>query len=437
MSQFWNLCYNLLFPLIVTLLRLLSLRSAKVKEGFEGRKALWMRLSSALKYRDWHKALIWFHVASAGEYLQAQPVMELCVRDGNECVLTFNSVNAQKWIERTRGSKLKQGILFEDYLPLDFPFNMRRLLGMIQPSCLVYVSYDLWPNLVWESGKQNIPQYVISGIVHEDSFRAKYRWGRSFYASMYKEMTGIYTVSKSDQQRVQTSLSQSQASNMEIEVMGDTRCDSVLERRDASTPLELPECIKEGFVFIAGSTWRPDEDCIYSVLKEALQSHPELKIILAPHEPVSEYLEHAEQFFAGIPMMRWSELQSQSTGDSPEFRILLVDKIGVLYSLYQFGSAAYIGGAFTTGVHNTLEPTVYGLPVLFGPKHNNSMEALRLVQENLAFCTPDSQSFKTRFLHLLNHPHECESLGKQACLMIESQRGASDYAFHKISKSWK
>jgi 3-deoxy-D-manno-octulosonic-acid transferase len=425
-SRFWFAAYNLfLLPLFLGIVKLLAFSKTNIRESLEKREGQWERLADGISKRDWQKPLIWLHVASAGEFLQAQPVIERCVTEGAECVLTYSSINAYRWLERPQQSKI-QGLLATEFLPPDTLWNARRLLGLLQPSRLVWVSYDLWPNLVWEAHKQKIPQSLISAIVHADSRRTGNIVGRSFYHSIYECLEHILTVSEADRQRILSAILE----HPKVEVMGDTRCDSVLERRDRLKIPELPQAAKDGFVFVAGSTWPPDEECIFSALKEALTEFPELFLILAPHEPISEYLENAEKHFAGIPLVRWSNISTSPEG----VRILLIDSVGILAGLYHSAKMAYVGGAFTTGVHNILEPVAMGATVAFGPKHDNSAEAMQMLEQKLVNTVKNSAEFRKLLFDLLADQESCLELGRQSRVFVESQVGAAELCVPLLMK---
>ena len=168
-SRFWFLGYNLfVLPLLFVIVKFSAFFNLNIRESLEKREGLWNRLAEAVSKRDWQKPLLWLHVASAGELLQAQPVIARCVSAGAECVLTYSSINACRWLERPRQAKIP-GLLATEFLPPDTIWNARRLLGLLQPSRLVWVSYDLWPNLIWESYNQKMPQPLISAMTRADS----------------------------------------------------------------------------------------------------------------------------------------------------------------------------------------------------------------------------------------------------------------------------
>jgi len=416
-SRFWFLTYNIiLIPLLSVVVKILASYHSKINESIEKRKGLWERLEEAVSKRDWQKPLIWFHVASAGEFLQAQPLIVRCIAEGAECAVTYSSVNAYHWLQRPDQTET-QNLLVTEFLPVDKIHNIRRLLGLLQPSRLVWVSYDLWPNLVWEAHRQGIPQSLISGIIHAGSLRTVNFIGRSFYHSLYECLEHILTVSEADSQRVLSAI----PDHPQVKVMGDTRCDSVLERRNNLEIPQLPPAAKDSFVFVAGSTWPLDETCIFPGLQEALNKFPELFLVLAPHEPTEEHLKNAENFFSGTQMVRWSQVNTATL----DVRILLIDSVGILAGIYHSAKIAYVGGAFTTGVHNILEPAAMGASVSFGPKHSNSMEALIMLEQKLATTVKNSSEFQNWLFDILGNQELCDQLGRSSKEFVETQAGAA------------
>ena len=223
-KRFWFVVYNLLIlNLLSGAVKVLAPFRRNIRDGLEKREGLWERLESSVSKRDWQKPLLWFHVASAGELLQAKPLIDRCSAQGSECLLTYSSINAFRWLDQP-GQKENLNLLAAEFIPFDLISNVRRLLGLLQPSRLIWVSYDLWPNLVWEAHRQKIPQSRVSGIVHASSMRTVHFVWRSFFRSLYECLDQILTVSEADRQRILSAF----PDHPYVEVMGDTRCDSVL-----------------------------------------------------------------------------------------------------------------------------------------------------------------------------------------------------------------
>ncbi len=410
--------YNFFFlPLFLGIVKILAPFRQNIKDSLKKREGLWERLENAISKRDCQKPLLWFHVASAGELLQAQPLIDRCSAQGSECVLTYSSINAFHWLQKQEQEKTLN-LLVAEFLSIDLISNVRRLLGLLQPTRLIWISYDLWPNLVWEAHRQNIPQSLVSGIVHASSMRTVSFIGRNFSRSLYKCLDHILTVSEADRKRVLSAFPE----HPYVDVMGDTRCDSVLERRKNMQAPKLPVAAENKLIFVAGSTWPKDEKCVFPGLKNALESYPDLFLIIAPHEPTEDHLSNVENYFAGIPILRWSNI----TYDSKKVRILLIDSIGILASVYHHAQIVFIGGAFTTGVHNVMEPAVMGATVSFGPKHSNSNECLQMLEKGLATCINNSYEFQSWLNSLIEDRKRCMELGKQSKEYVEGQAGASE-----------
>jgi 3-deoxy-D-manno-octulosonic-acid transferase len=405
---------------------LAACKNQNLKEGLAGRKGLWQRLEAQLSQRDPNQPLIWFHVSSAGEFLQAQPVLERCLQGGFDCALTFTSVNGYKWLQRTKFPNDQRPVVI-DYLPIDSLRNMRWMIKTLKPAAIVYVKYDLWPNLIWEAHKAGVRQYLISAAIQPRSQRFTARLGRSLYRTIYACLDGIFTINQAERQRFLST----NPDHPNVQTVGDTRFDSVLDRKKRVPPPTLPEYVQDKFVLIAGSTWPPDETCIFPALKEALEQYPDFLAIIVPHEPTEEHVRHSEIFFKDLPLKRFTRLSQQPT-DTP--RIIVVDTVGVLSSLYAAGTLAYVGGAFTTGVHNVMEPCAMGLPVIFGPKYYNSPEAVDLLKQGLVFTVNITDDFRTLLFRFLQDPEQCKQLGQQAVRAIESQAGVAERCFQLITE---
>jgi 3-deoxy-D-manno-octulosonic-acid transferase len=424
----WRIAYSwLAYPVLWAGAHMAGLVNRNVKEALVGRRGLWQRLDGQMARRNHSKPLIWFHVASAGEFLQAQPVMERCNQGGFQCAVTFTSVNGMKWVRRTSFSPGQRPVVIE-YLPLDSASNMQRLLDRLQPSVIVYVAYDLWPNLIWTAQKKGIPQYLVSAAIQPRSRRLASSCARSFYRTLYAGLDGIFTVTEDDRQRFLSTCHD----HPNIRVAGDTRFDSVMDRKQRISPPKLPPYVDAKLILVVGSSIPTDNEHILPPLKEALKEFPNLLLIMVPHEPTEEHLESCETFFGEFPTERFTRLQ-----DDPAYppRIVLVDTIGILSALYARGTLAYVGGGFGPRVHNVTEPAVMGLPVIFGPIFDNSPEAQDLLQQGVAFTVGNREEFRDRLFELLEDPEKCRRLGRQAEQTLASRAGAADRSFEAIKKA--
>lgn len=416
----WNFLYTWFFlPCLWILLKLLAFKNQKIKNSLEGRRGLWQRLDEQIIQRNIHQPLVWFHVASVGEYLQAEPVIERCLQGEFQCAVTFSSISGYNWARRTKDSG--KNLLVVEYLPFDFPGNIRRLLAILQPAVMVHVKTDLWPNLIGQVQAAGIPQFLISATLRPRSLRLSSAMARSFYRTIYAGLDGIFAVTEADAKRFQ----RTNPDHPNIQTLGDTRFDSVLDRKKRLPKPHVPADLWKQFVFIVGSSWPADEELIFPALLEALQKFPDFFLIIAPHEPTETHLAHGESFFKEWHPQRLTRLEK----NSPVPKVILVDTVGVLSALYHVGNLAYVGGAFTTGVHNVMEPCVMGMPVVFGTYYENSPEAVELLEQGLAFSCKEKEDFQKILFRLLHDREQCDGLGRRAAQLIESRGGAADTCF--------
>jgi 3-deoxy-D-manno-octulosonic-acid transferase len=297
------------------------------------------------------------------------------------------------------------------------------MLETLHPAALVYLKYDLWPNLVWEAGRRGVPQFLLSATLGERSWRFSSGAGRAMYRTLYAALTGIFPVSEADAERYR----RTHPGHRCIEVLGDTRFDGVLERRKSSdtmrlNTMQLPVFPEEAVVFAAGSTWPADEACILPVLIEALERYPALVLVLAPHEIEEKHLRALEARLGDTPPVRLTRL---GPGERLESRVLLVDTVGHLAALYSRAALAYVGGGFSGNLHNVLEPAAEGIPVLFGPRHRKDPQAGALIAAGGARSIAGGEAFREALHALLDDPAHMREAGAAAAQFVESRAGAA------------
>jgi len=418
----WQVVYcYLILPLLKIAVRLLAIKHQKTARTLQGHQGLWNRIEQQAKQFDNNKPLIWFHVASAGELLQAQPVMERFMAHGYACALTMTSVSGMAW-----ANKLKQNysdLVLVDYLPFDSTKNIRRLLKLLNPVATIYVKFDLWPNLIWQCHQQAIPQFLISATLREQSKRLTNPLGRSLYRSLYACLNGIYAVSKADQQRFLVT----NPNHPAILQVGDTRFDSVLDRKKNISPPTLPAHLKDRTTMVLGSTWPTDEIHIFPAIQKALTEDPQRLVFIAPHETKAEHLLEIENYFSQQKMVRFSQLD-----ENTDINMVLIDSVGLLSALYHYADIAFVGGAFGKGVHNVMEPAAMGVPAICGPYYQNSPEVIELVEQKKCFSITNQEDFQHMLFGLLSDLTHTHELGQQAANYIEQQAGASDTCFRLI-----
>jgi 3-deoxy-D-manno-octulosonic-acid transferase len=422
-----KLLYNYLaLPVAVGAGYVASLFHSKLGEARVGRKDFRKRFSEASRRLEGRP--VWFHVASVGEFEQAKPaITELKKLYPGLCVtVTFSSPSGYHFAKKKEVLDEDNNIKFIDYLPADFRRNVRFCLDRLNPKLLVLVKFDLWPNLIWETRERGIPVVLIDATLSPSSPRLP-SIGRAFYRTVYDSIDKILAISESASERFRSCV----PSHPLISVVGDTRFDRVMERKRLSSPVGFEFLGNGPKIVVGGSTWPRDEVHLLPALAGLLSKDPNLLTILAPHEP------HEERI---AELTRWAQsagltyiVASSFTGGQPP-QVILIDTVGILAEAYRFGDVAYVGGSFSTGVHSVIEPAIEELPVLFGPAHDNSFEALRLLETGAGYLVRNQSEIRDRLEHLLYDDDARGQAGDQARRYVESQLGATDKCVAAIAE---
>ncbi len=425
-TYWWQIFYRgLLHPLLMSLLWLGALFQPKWRATWQQRNMAERLLSSVLRKLNKDLPLVWFHVASAGEFLQALPIIEQLIACKTQCVVSFTSPSAANWIKRAQLEHPHWLLSFP--FPLDKRSSVKNLLQQLNPAALILIKYDLWPNLIWEARLKQIPIHLFGVSLHKRSaifLRFARRWLRCLLSSI----SYVSTVSKSDVQFLSTLC----PTHHHIKVLGDGRFDNVLKRIQTHPPPVPLGISKSKQILVAGSTWPPDEHVLLPAIKQTLKKFPQFAVLLAPHEPTPTAIKSLEKALKEFGCLRLSQVSAKSSSPA---RVLLLDEIGHLASSYKLGTMAYVGGGFTTGVHNVLEPAVAALPVCFGPLHQNSPEACDMIRKKLAFCISNTQTFQERLLYWLSLPQNAIQIGKKSRQFVTQQAGTSEACCRQILKS--
>lgn len=411
-----NPLYNFGISLYATAARMAALRSKKVQDMLAGQRATLDSLEEERKRIAPDGYDVWIHAASLGEFEQGRPLIERLRREHPEKKILLTFFSPSGYNVRKNYDKVDTVA----YLPFDMPGNVSRFLDAAKPKMALFVKYEFWGNYLEQLRKRAIPTYIISAIFRPTQrfFRPGGDWARA----MLRNFNHLY---------VQDEASRKLLAGRGIEnvtVAGDTRFDRVTDIMNSVKDIKIVEYFigQSSFTFIAGSSWPADEDNYIPWLKE----HPEVKAIIAPHEFDRERLGLLrKRFDGGVRLL--SELSFPSDLNGKE-RVLIIDCFGLLSSLYHYGSVAYIGGGFGAGIHNINEAAVYGMPVVFGPKHQKFKEASDLIVNGGGFEVKDKESTRTVLDKLLNDEETRHVAGTKAANYIKSNLGATDKIYSDL-----
>lgn len=421
MNLTWKIIYNyIILPLFYLLLRLAGIFNNKIRRGIIGRKRVYENLILNASSIDKSKKLIWFHSSSLGEFEQAKPIIEKLKKEKDVNILiTFFSPSGY---ENSKKYPLADLI---SYIPFDTAGNAEKFIAITNPSLAVIMRYDLWPNMIHSLRKKNIPIYLVDATLLSSSPR-KSTIVKSFHKNLFSQLSRILTVSEDDANEFKSFGFDAD----KVKAVGDTRFDRVYQRSlDAKEKKLIKENVtKNRKIFVAGSTWEQDEEVILPAFLKLNKVDKNVILIIAPHEPTILHLEKIENEFAGkIRTIRFSHLNNYS-GEN----VIIVDSIGILLTLYTYAHVAYVGGSFKQNIHNVLEAAVYGTPVMFGPKIDNSQEAIKLLELGAGIMV-NSKREAYRYLRTLFNNEELRiRLGKISYDYVRTNTGATDKILQEI-----
>ncbi len=380
-----------------------SLFDKKVRKMWRGEREAFDVLKANV---DPDARYVWFHAASLGEFEQGRPLMEHLRKNHPEykILLTFFSPSGYEVRKNYEGADIIC------YLPLDTRINAHRFLKLVSPEMAFFIKYEFWYNYLHILKRRGVPVYSVSSIFRRD--QVFFHWYGHEYAMVLKCFTHFFVQNETSVNLLR-SLGISCAT-----VVGDTRFDRVLQIKEAAKQLPIVEAFKAGRqVFVAGSSWPPDEDVFIPFFNQ----HPEWKIIIAPHVIGDD---HLRQILSKLK--RKTVLYTDTTPEeAASADCLVINCFGLLSSIYRYGEVAYVGGGFGVGIHNVLEAAVWGMPVIFGPNNKNFQEALGLLAAGGGFEINDDEDFVKIMNQLISDRQMLCSSSEKAGTFVNGQAGAT------------
>ena len=365
-----SLLYTFSMRLLYAAFWLAQFFNPKAKKWIEGRK------NESYPPVESGKAVVWFHCASLGEFDQGLPLMELLKAKNPEIFLlvTFFSPSGYEHY-----NKRKHPVDFACYLPLDMPSKARKFLAHFHPQQAFFVKYEFWSNVIREAKKKETKVYSVCTVFRSD--HRFFKWYGGFFRNTLREIDYFFV-----QNRQSLDLLHS-IGITKAERVGDLRFDRVIAHKQNLVPDPvLEQFVSGGNTWVLGSSWTVDE----AFLEEAIGQF-EGKIILAPHDISEKHLAEIEKRFAG-QTVRYTQFNDENC------RIIILDCIGKLANAYVYGTFAYVGGGFSGSLHNILEPAVFGLPVIFGPKHKRFPEAQLFIDQGVGFSVSTAEELRSALL---------------------------------------
>ena len=390
-----------------------SLFNKKVKKMWAGERQAVKVLKEKV---DPEARYIWFHAASLGEFEQGRPLIEHLRETHPEykILLTFFSPSGYEVRKNYEGADIIC------YLPLDTIRNARRFLRAVKPVMAFFIKYEFWYNYLHILQHRGIPTYSVSSIFRPDQIF--FQWYGRQYGRVLKCFTHFFV------QNMESKALLAKLGITDVDVVGDTRFDRVLQIKEASKQLPIVEQFTAHAqkVFVAGSSWLPDED----IFIKYFDIHKDWKLIIAPHVISDEHLSQIFELLKGRRVVRYTEATEKNVKDA---EVLIIDCFGLLSSIYHYGTVSYVGGGFGVGIHNVLEAAVWDIPVVFGPNNKHFQEAQGLMLVQGGFEISDYQSFRDLMMRFETDASFLQNAGENAGAFVKSRAGATAKVMENVS----
>ena len=396
--------YSFLVRIAWFFLKLIALIKPKIKLFVDGRKNVFSDLSDSIASTD---KVIWMHVASLGEYEQGLPILQKLKRlyPNHKLLLTFFSPS---------GYEVKKNTPFADivtYLPLDTITNAKRFIKQVNPKMAIFIKYEIWPNYLNTLKKNKVPTFLASALFSKK--QVYFKWYGSFMRKSLKAFDHFF-VQDSNSKKALNSIGFNN-----VTVSGDTRFDRVSEILYQNNELDFMNAFKQNkFCVVVGSSWPEDEKIIADFINTSAE---DIKFVIAPHDIKNEHLKSLTE-----RLTKKTACYSQRESKPLEnYDVLIIDTIGLLTKIYSYADMAYVGGGFKTGLHNTLEPAVFGIPIIIGPNYSGFKEAEDLVNSGGVLSIKNEVEFLKTINNLLTNESLMKSTGKINSKYVSSNTGAT------------
>lgn len=414
--------YSAAVRLLQALALVAPMGDSKLVRGLRARRGLLDSYADwGSRERDRQRPLVWVHAPSVGEALQAQPVVTLLRerQPGTQIAYTFFSPSAEPFAATIPAD-------FRAYLPFDHPRDCAAAVEALHPSALVFCKSDVWPNLVAAAAEADVPLGLISGTVPADSFRLRPP-AVALMRSTFARLDRVGAVDAGDAER----LARLGVPRSRIAVTGDTRFDQVWARASKSMPETVQRLASDRPTLVAGSTWPSDEEVLLPAVVALRKTHPEVRVILAPHEVTAARLSGLEQGLASAV----GDVARISSGNASSADFVLVDGYGVLGDLYRLASFAFVGGGFhRAGLHSVLEPAAFGAPVIYGPLHGSSRDARMLIEAGGGRAVTRREEIENVLREWILDPAGRTQAGEAARQLVLAGLGASERSYALVAE---
>jgi 3-deoxy-D-manno-octulosonic-acid transferase len=377
----------------------------KIKHGVKGRSETFDILEKNIHQKD---KTLWFHCASLGEYEQGLPVFKELRKhySNHKILLSFFSPS---------GYEIRKNTSIADvvvYLPIDTKKNAKRFLDILKPELTIFVKYDIWPNFLKELKSRKLRAILISASLRENQSYFKF-YGKQLRNALFA-FEHIFTQNEASKKLLES------INYNQVTISGDTRFDRVFSQLELDNCLELIENFKDNKIcVVAGSTWPEDHNLLIDFINT--EASKDVKFIIAPHNIKSNQIQNLQEKLNKDVVL----FSNKEKKDLKKSQVFVLDTIGLLSKVYYYADIAYVGGAYGhTGLHNTLEPAVFGVPIIIGAHHDKFPEAKAMIANGGMFAISSQNEFNYILNDLIKNQANRLLFGESNAAYIKKQKGA-------------
>lgn len=360
--------YNIIsIPVFGIFLPFVALFNKKFRQSLSTRTRLSDDIKK-LRTKHPHSKLFWIHAASMGEFEQARPIISQ-IKSAEPNTIIFATFMSPSGYEARKNYPDCDAV---QYIPLDFFWQVSKFYKELRPDAGIIIRYEFWPNLILLASYFDVRLYLVNAsLKHNQSYGKFYfKW---FFLPIFKSYHLILTVSGTHTQRFKSIVGNS----VPLLDVGDSRFDQVVQRSQQISPEISAMKDETRLTFVMGSSWLIDWEIWLDHVLGSLKISKKIRLIIVPHEIHTEDFTLLQNKCSDVRLTKYSDGYDASSD------IIWFDVMGKLMQLYSVADFAYVGGGFGVGVHNILEPGVYGIPVCYGPAFSRSPEAVELSSENV------------------------------------------------------
>ena len=416
--------YNLLiYPLFLLIIFFLSIFNPKIRNGFIGKFQTVEKLNKHFNKVRSNSLIYWFHCSSYGEYLQIEPVISGIKKKKINSIILLSFFSPSGY-----DNAHNQNVDCKVYMPFDFYWTISSILGLVRPNKIIFATSDLWYNFILVAKRKNIDTVLI-GAKSKKFFDKKLSFLHYVYKPIYRSITKIFTINKNDAFILNRYIGDSNSQT--VFQMGNPRYDQVIVNAKKILDDNKKPILERENILLFASMHSDDRNVVLSHAMRYMEKNKNLQIVWVSHEPTDQENKYLESMFTRRDISV-SVIDSIENFSNNESRVKIINIVGALAKLYWKVKVAYIGGGFSTGVHNLMEPSVAGLPTIFGPNYNEFDEALEILNNKSGFCIEKGAEFIEILDQLLNNDQRLLLTSTASKNLIDNNSGVSNKVVEAI-----